>query len=270
MGLASTIAEWLLMAAAAVAADAPPPPLPPEGPWIVEAEDNLCLLSRGFGPAESRVTLGFQPLFLAKTMEMLVLTRDISTDQRGGDASVTIGENGQPLKAGYISVPLPGQRRLTRLTVSSDVMAALPTASLVTVKAGKMVWFVRLGPTDKALRALDGCQRDLLRSWGVDPALVTEELAPRMAASAARYFGPDAYPPEAQRAGVHGRVVTVLGVDAAGRVSDCRVVATAGDVLNAATCLAARRIRFTPGHDAAGKAAASIYVLPVRWVLPRD
>lgn len=252
----------------ALALAAAPTSLTPSGPWRVEAEDDLCLLSHGFGPADAKVTLGFQPLFTDRNMELLILAPDRTVDPHAGRATVTLLPSGRVVPAQYVSVQARDHlRRLTRLTVSSDVMGELARATVLTVTADRMAMSFQLPPSGNAVKAMDSCQHDLLVSWGVDPALVDQAHAPQPH-DAARWFGPDAYPPEAYGAGVTGRVISVLQVDAGGSVRNCRVVSGAGDALNTATCASAMKIRFTPAHDDAGKAVGSIYVLPVRWVLP--
>jgi len=87
-----------------------------------------------------------------------------------------------------------------------------------------------------------------------------------------QYFGPDAYPPAAIRAGAQGRVVARLTVGTNGRVTDCVVETSSGNNdLDETTCRIARsRVRFTPAQDQNGNPIVSSYTLPVRWVLPND
>ncbi|WP_419810104.1 energy transducer TonB [Sphingomonas sp.] len=103
-------------------------------------------------------------------------------------------------------------------------------------------------------------------------------IAPRVSQAAGlkgdpgRFFGPDAYPPAAQRAGAQGRVVARLTVGVDGRVTGCTVSASSGNSdLDDTTCRIARsRVRFSPAKDDSGNAMTSSYTLPVRWVLPQD
>lgn len=55
------------------------------------------------------------------------------------------------------------------------------------------------------------------------------------------------YPPDARRAGVEGRVVLLLRIDASGAVTAVRVVEAPAPSLAAAALDGARRFRFTPG-----------------------
>ena len=87
-----------------------------------------------------------------------------------------------------------------------------------------------------------------------------------------QYFGPDAYPPAAQRAEAQGRVVAKLTIGTDGRVTECTVTSSSGNSdLDNTTCrIAKQKVRYTPAKDESGAAIASTTTLPVRWVLPRD
>ena len=86
----------------------------------------------------------------------------------------------------------------------------------------------------------------------------------------AAFFGPDAYPPEAIRAGEQGRTVAQLAVGADGIPTGCAIATSSGSrSLDAATCaIAIGRVRYVPAHDTAGRPIAARVTLPVRWVLP--
>jgi protein TonB len=88
----------------------------------------------------------------------------------------------------------------------------------------------------------------------------------------AQFFGNDAYPSEAIRAGAQGRVVARLTVGTDGRVSGCVVTTSSGNgSLDDTTCRIARsRVRYTPAKDENGQPIVSTATLPVRWVLPSD
>ncbi len=55
-----------------------------------------------------------------------------------------------------------------------------------------------------------------------------------------------AYPPDARRAGVEGKVVLLLRIDATGRVADARVISAPGSGLGEAAREGAFRFRFSP------------------------
>lgn len=102
------------------------------------------------------------------------------------------------------------------------------------------------------------------------PTLPAGASRPTVVGSPGEFFGSDAYPPAAIRAEEEGRTVARLLIDPSGTPQVCEVQTSSGSAtLDDATCRIARlHLRFTPAHDAQGKALAGIYVLPVRWVLP--
>ena len=87
-----------------------------------------------------------------------------------------------------------------------------------------------------------------------------------------QFFGPDSYPPEALSKREQGRVVARLTIDPTGKVTDCHVVESSGSTaLDVQTCvIAVGRVTFSPPTDGRGRAIASSYTLPVRWVLPEE
>jgi protein TonB len=87
-----------------------------------------------------------------------------------------------------------------------------------------------------------------------------------------QFFGPDAYPPSAQREGAEGRVVAKLTVGTDGRVTECVVTTSSNNrALDDTTCrIAKARVRFSPALDNAGNPITSSYTLPVRWQLPQE
>jgi TonB family protein len=98
-----------------------------------------------------------------------------------------------------------------------------------------------------------------------------EVSRPAPVGSPAEWITPDDYPPSALRIGAEGRVVAVLDIDRAGKVTSCAVQTSSGNAaLDAATCAAmTTRGAFTPAKDANGKPVASSYVIPVSWALPK-
>jgi len=102
------------------------------------------------------------------------------------------------------------------------------------------------------------------------PTVPSGGVRPKIIGNPGDFFGSDEYPPAAIRAEEEGRTVARILVDPSGTPQVCEVTTSSGSVeLDKATCRIARaRLRFTPAHDAQGKALAGVYVLPVRWVLP--
>lgn len=104
------------------------------------------------------------------------------------------------------------------------------------------------------------------------PAPPTVSKAAGLRGNPGQYFGPDAYPPSAQREGAEGRVSAKLSIGTDGRVTDCSILSGSGNrALDDATCrISKARVRFTPAQDAAGNPVASSYTLNIRWQLPQE
>lgn len=104
---------------------------------------------------------------------------------------------------------------------------------------------------------------------GKDAPRVAKEAVPL---DVGEWLGADNYPPAAIRAGEQGRVVAVVSLDATGHPTACRIDVSIGSpVLEKGTCdIVLAKGKFEPSRDAKGRAIASTFILPVRWVLPED
>lgn len=93
-----------------------------------------------------------------------------------------------------------------------------------------------------------------------------------LAFAQATSFPPEDYPPSALRHKLEGVVETEVSIDAAGKVTECRIIKSSHHpVLDNATCkLVTRRGKFQPAIGPDGKAIPSVVkVPPVEWKLPR-
>lgn len=261
------IAASLAFASAlTAAADRPPPALlEPNGPWVIEAQDALCMLTRSYGTDPAKVTIGLQPLFTTPTMEVFVITSDRSRDPAQGEATVAFAPSEITVRGSYLSSSIGGGRRLTRLTLPFGLLDQVESGAEMTLSAGQVTAKVRLVRARAGLAALDRCQHDLLRSWHVDESALAKDRAPIALQTSLPAWR---YPTEAMRLNIQGRVIAALNVSAEGRATDCRVVVSVHQTLDKQTCAVAPLIRFQPGRDSEGRPAPSLYLLPVRWVLP--
>ncbi len=82
-------------------------------------------------------------------------------------------------------------------------------------------------------------------------------------------FGPDDYPPAAQRNDETGTVAVRLSVGTNGRVTDCTVTSSSGSrSLDTTTCRILRsRARFTPARDNRGQPITDTYPQRITWRL---
>ncbi|WP_294236180.1 energy transducer TonB [uncultured Sphingomonas sp.] len=104
------------------------------------------------------------------------------------------------------------------------------------------------------------------------PVQVEKLPKPEIVGDMAAAFGPDNYPPAAQRAHEEGLVIADLTVDAQGRVTGCTISQSASASLDEQTC---HIVVSTPGlfraaRDRGGRAVASHHTLRIRWQIPED
>ncbi|MCM8731457.1 TonB family protein [Hephaestia sp. GCM10023244] len=96
-----------------------------------------------------------------------------------------------------------------------------------------------------------------------------EASTPAPIGNPADWFAGDSYPPAAKAAGAEGRTGFAVDVDAKGRVTSCSITESSGTaLLDSTTCaLVVMNGRFSPAHDAAGKAIAGVWTSSMLWKL---
>jgi TonB family protein len=239
--------------------------LQPSGKWTVEYDQDMCVLRRQFGEGDDVVTLGIRPLPLGESDEFVVMTHKRQGSE-SGHGTVTLQPSGKTIESTYESYRLHGgDGSLTTLSLEHDDLGALPESTQISISAGRAAE-VTLAPNQfpAALAALKTCQDDLLRGWGIDPA-VQDKIAVRPKADYASYFTSAAYPARGQQ----GIVITVFRVGLDGRATDCRVVSSSHSAgLDEGTCaIITKKVHFTPAIGKDGKPMAAMETIRVNWRL---
>ncbi|MDB5675780.1 MAG: hypothetical protein JWM65_2762 [Sphingomonas bacterium] len=261
----------MLLSLLLLAAAADPAVLAPAGKWQVEYADSMCVLSRDYGAGADKVTLALRPWPMSNETEVVVLTKGNAPLVDNGRAEITLLPAGHTTKGTFARFDMPkgAPGRIATLHFDEGALDGLGASTAVTVRLGREVHSGAVPGIAGAMRALETCQKDLLKSWGVDPdERATLSRLPR--GNPGRFFSGDVYPAEAVRNHLQGRTVTVVSIGTDGRVASCAVAATSGAlVLDQATCNVLKGSgRFSPALDKAGKPVVSHLVVPVRWVLP--
>jgi TonB family protein len=249
---------------AAFAGSADPVALQPSAKWVVDYQTDKCLLSRSFGPAATSVGFGIKPAIVfgsgrASLYIVVPGTSDVAVHR--GEARITLQPSGRTFRELYVSATTKtGTIRGYEIAGDRDLMSALGESSGLTVSAGPIRYTLETGKMAGVFSALDACNANLLKSWGVDPDARAEILHD---ANPGNWFTDSDYPPSARSQGEQGRVTIVLTVGAEGRPTACRVtVSSVHPVLDKATCdIAMKRGRYVPQ---AGK-ADRFSVLAVEW-----
>lgn len=276
-----TIGTGLTMLACIVAAPVasaaqPPHVLAPTSKWQVDYAPTECRLIRIFGEGKERTILQISRYDLADRLEMLLAGPWIpATDKRvpvSVATSTTVEVPGIQAQGFPGNGQVPATLRFTpdvdlAKALRGDVAAGQPTAMRVNFLRRYAVQF-DMGSMASAMAALDKCSDDLIKSWGLDPAVQHQlKHGPRPASDIATWFRPDDYPAGAANMGLGGAVIIRLLVDTDGRVQNCAVTKSGGDkVFQDATCQAAtKRASFQPAIGPDGQPVASVWIQRINW-----
>ena len=256
-------------------AQGPAAPLAPVGKWNVEYADNMCGLSHRYGEGDAALTLGFRPWPMGDQMEIVLITRDSSsTASRGGKATLSLSPSGKEVDGFYSSLRVPKEKlRVTTMTIKQDAFAELGSATAISIAFSEDLHVsVTQPPSIKAAQAaLEKCDDELLRKWGVDPAEKKLIATPPQAFPGIGYWITNGdYPADALRQRQQGTVMILWTIGVDGRVTDCLPVIPSGTAsLDQAACSAIiGRGRYKPALDKDGKPMVSHYARKVVWRLP--
>ena len=259
---------FAFLLAAAPTAEPPPAELLPAGKWQVEYAKSSCVVSRAFGEKPNLTLFGLKPAPYGEAVALLIVQPSPKGRGVWGDAEVRLSSGFVPEFADYQSVTANGMR-VTTIGVPRTTLDALAKGDSIAIKADKWVNVV-LKPTafDKALKALEDCESDLLTTWGFDKA-AQAAVATRPKGELRGIVQPDDYPDRPLEAGIGGSVGFRLRVEADGKISECWIVESSGNAdLDRQTCAVVRkRARYTPAIAHDGKSMWSFTFGRVTWMV---
>lgn len=240
-------------------------PLQPTQPWALSSQDDGCTIGRAYAGSQTaqfglQFTMQSRPGFLLVRGPNKLLPNDIGQISLGIDQAPPV-----TVRYGSFDTPDSGVR-LTKLFIDQTTMTQLATARTITI--GSKMPPINVSGIKSAIDAAERCTTDKLKSYGVDPKLYLEEKATPVTGTFASMFDARSYPKEARAKKAFGRMVLLLNTGTDGSVTDCKVLTSADETLNAGTCEIAKRGRLRPPLGSDGQPIASYAVLPVRWVRP--
>ncbi len=179
----------------------------------------------------------------------------------------------QTVEAYTMAVPGRPERFIRWFDAKPDLLPAVTNNQIVTIRFEDRV-DIAMRWTDgaAALAALETCHLDLLKSWGIDVALIkAAKVRPQPVGSPARWATNSDYPTAAQRDEKEGNVIFQLTVAPDGTVANCVVVQSSlVPELDEATCaLTRKRAKFTPALDANDQPIVGFYINRIRWQIPK-
>jgi TonB family protein len=244
-------------------------PLTPPGKWVLNYAPTHCTLWRDRSGDSPGIVVQTRPL--TEEHDLLILLPPAGKPGRYIEGKLLFGSKEGERR--WIAVRDSGNRghRVIDTSITNEELAwagAAGTVRIVAVSPNeKLDLSVPLPSMTKAVAALEPCEADLVKRWGVD---VTWEVPAKPASDVRKLFTSSDYPNSALEQNQTGDVRVLMSVDEHGRVGECRVIESSQVAsLDKATCsVLRRRARFAPGLDAAGKPVGSKLLSPrVRFMI---
>lgn len=249
------------------------PVLVPTTTWSVDQADSQCILSRDFGSRPDRLTLAILTVPGKELADIAV----IQPDRAGGSvgsARFAIRIPGMPSIDPRQAVGAPAKEggRITRGFVMPDQLEKLRDAPVIELTIDRERHALSHAVTAAAFDARTNCEADILRTWGLDPRLVTQvKIRPSPIGDPGNWLSFQDYPTEALRRNEQGTVLFRLDIDISGKIQGCGIIESSGSkALDDAVCrIIPRRARFKPARDAAGEPVPSLFVNRFIFSMPR-
>ena len=234
--------------------------------WNVDWGDHQCSLIR---QVEQGPILAIRTTPGSMSWEMRVADRSWSSNVLANPDRITVLlQPGTALEARTVtSERSPVGHTLALYGLPHDFPETLAAARTVRlVRDGDMLLEIGLSATQQAIAALRDCEQDLMREWGIDPAVIARLRSPPTG-DLARYVDNRDYPLEALRRGAGGTSTARIMVGVDGRVTECTIVATSGQAsLDRATCrIFLRRAQLTPAIGPDGNPVAAPLITSLTW-----
>lgn len=276
--------------------------LAPTTPWHLDYSAESCNLFRTFGTGENALTMKmewFSPTpkfaleltggkrlkpgavsklkfrFLPNGKEVRVSRTLYGSTIDNGTTVTTISFNDTDFNGGTKTVASHASpsRTPSELTPASTDEENAKTGVRVQALAFHLTNYggyrLELGSMVQPMQAVRQCIDNLVKSWGLDPAVIARlQSRPMPINTPSKWLSPNDYPASAVRAGKSAFVAFRLMVDEQGRVTGCAVQNVHHDeAFSKLTCdLLTKRVRLTPAIDADGKPVAAYFISRASWI----
>jgi hypothetical protein len=257
------------------------------GHWNVNYDDDSCSLLGSFGSGKDEIVVQISRFAPGDHFTLTLAGRPFRARFLQSRIGIDFGPEVNPqsrvtMNGKWGDKPMSILVGALRLDDRTDQSAdtPLPTITVGMERAVRTVdittqdrtsYRLALGPMDAPMGVLRKCTDDLLKAWGLDPA-VQAGLSRRVVPTSnpgSWVTGAD-YPRGQLQARQTALVRFRLIVDESGKLAGCRVQrATQGYEFAQVTCnRISERARFEPALDAAGKPVASYFQSTVRFLIP--
>ena len=222
--MASRSSCFIALLASSAAGDAATAPRVPPGTWAVEYAKEYCILSRDGVGGEPGVAFRTRPLAVEHDF-LLYLPREGDANQSGEGRVLVDDDDAEDKRWVWIEEPSGGRFRLAHTLISDDQLnRGLAAGTLRMQVTGKLDIRVSLRNVRKAAEALQACEDDLARRWGVDPAEMRNWSKPAAAKGDLRSLFWNSKDWSAVAMIRSGATRAVLDIDASGKMVGCEIV----------------------------------------------
>lgn len=277
------LASMLVAQAATPVGAGGPVTLTPSSHWNLDYDTESCRLSRNFGEGEDLVALTLSKFAPDSGIEVLVGGHKLKP--RGLDLKYaflpsaeyetaysplygdhqelgTVWQFGSGLLSGDEAEALRKTEAAPDVWKAREAERASEVTSLALGAGVKQPVVLRTGRLTKPFEALDQCLADLVRKWGYDAAWQASIAAlPKPVGNTQSWVSPNAYPVDALRARLAGRVRIRMDVSPSGKPTGCVVQAAFSDPAFAEVACKAimDRAEFEPARNKGGDPVASYW-----------
>ena len=273
---------------AAWGADSAPVSLPRDGAWLANYDDDSCQLLGKFGTGKSAISAIFTRYQPSEGFDLMLQGESLKRSGNTAKVKLAFGP-GQPERVASADLgtladkPLmmfSGQRLdswtwpLDRKDITPPPVTPAQEAAVSTLTVGlggSRSYRLELGSMGKPMATMRDCMDGLLKFWGYDPAAIaTQSRRATPLGNPGSWVTTNDYPSKAVMMGHNGLLQFRLDLDEAGKVLRCHILARTNpdDFADIACRALAKRARFEPALDAAGKPMKSFYMNKVRFVIP--
>jgi hypothetical protein len=286
-------------AAAGHAADLPPLVLEPTSQWTLDFADERCSLSRSFGNGENAVRLQIDS-YGYQNYRMLVSGPSVPKSNRPTDTlryaftadkverdptTALMGTSNDLPAASFSFVFLPPPKSMAerlkmapnpdipsdvyqfrdQLNAISSEFAAGTDAVTLRFTRGSPLEF-RLGNMAEPIKSMRLCISDLIKSWGLDPAIQSALLRGPVPLPTTIQKIKQRYPSEMLQKGISAFVPVRIMVDETGKATGCFVQIPNINKEFAETICNGLARRFEPARDKDGHPVASVFGTSVTFL----
>lgn len=257
----------------ACASEIPATVLKQSSAWQVNYTPDECQLYRYFGTGDDRILFRMSVDFPNINQRFLLIGKRLPIKSKSLPISITLND-AAPVKFEAYSYNLSKnvENILEWWGNENTLLKSSDTPQNLNISSSKLFNYdFEIGKLNKAMEALDTCQDELWKTYGIDPKIIRDVAQqPIPKGNRETWVTTSDYPKDLLRKNVSGIVTFLLKVDQEGRPSDCAIVKSSGNaVLDKRTrVLMLQRARFTPAQNTQNQPIISAFYSRVRWMTP--